>query len=120
MGKVNNKLDELHGLLNENVAKVSDLLRKEEVVEQKKKSKIGWIIAGVAIAAVIAAAIYGLYRFFSPDYLEDFEDDFDDEFEDDFFEDDDEKETEVAKETDTKVGESKDDVITDAMTEDED
>ena len=46
-------------------------------------------VAGRTDAAVAAIA-YGVYRFFTPDYLEDFEDDFDDDdFDDDFFDDDD-------------------------------
>ena len=88
-----NRLDELHGLLSENVAKVGDLLKKEDEAE-KKKSKTVWIFAALGIIVVAAAAIYGLYRFFAPDYLEDFEDDFEDEFEDDFFDDDDEEDDE--------------------------
>ena len=45
-----------------------------------------------AVAAV-AAAVYGVYRFFTPDYLEDFEDDFEDDYDDDdFFEDEDDEE----------------------------
>ena len=36
-------------------------------------------------------AIYGIYRFFTPDYLDDFEDDFEDEFDNDFFEDEDDE-----------------------------
>ena len=88
-----NRLDELHGLLSENVAKVGDLLKKEDEAE-KKKSKAVWIFAALGIIAVTAAAIYGLYRFFAPDYLEDFEDDFDDDFDDDFFDDDEAEESE--------------------------
>ena len=103
-----NRLDELHGLLSENVAKVGDLLKKEDEAE-KKKSK-----------AVTAAAIYGLYRFFAPDYLEDFEDDFDDDFDDDFFEDEEEKSEDEAEEADDvdDAEEAKEaDTITDDMTE---
>ena len=54
----------------------------------------------IGVIAAIAAAAYGIYRFFAPDYLDDFEDDFDDLDEDDFFDDDD------------------DDVSEDEMTED--
>ena len=60
-----------------------------------KDGKWSAIIAEIAIilAAAVAAIAYGVYRFFTPDYLEDFEDDFDDDFDDDFFEDEsDEKE----------------------------
>ncbi len=106
-----NRLDELHGLLSENVAKVGDLLKKEDETE-KKKSKAVWIFAVIGVVLVAAAAIYGLYRFFAPDYLEDFEDDFDDDFDDDFFEDEEEKseESEDVKEADV-------DDVTDEMTE---
>ena len=108
-----NRLDELHGLLSENVAKVGDLLKKEDECE-KKKSKAVWIFAIVGIVAVTAAAIYGLYRFFAPDYLEDFEDDFDDDFDDDFFEDEDDKSEESEAE---KAEEADEDTVTDEMTE---
>ena len=53
--------------------------------------------------AVVAAAVYAIYRFMTPDYLEDFDDDFDDDFDEDFFDDEDivvdesEKATEEAK-----------------------
>lgn len=104
-----NRLDELHGLLSENVAKVGDLLRKEDECE-KKKSKAVWIFAAIGVILVAAAAIYGLYRFFAPDYLEDFEDDFDDDFDDDFFEDEEEK-TEESEDV------KDDDAVTDEMTE---
>ena len=46
----------------------------------------------IGIVVAIAAAAYGIYRFFTPDYLDDFEDDFDDDFDDDFFEDEDDAE----------------------------
>ena len=70
-----------------NAVKLNNLLKKEE--EEKKPSKfvIAFAIIGIVVAA--AAAIYGIYRFFTPDYLDDFEDDFDDDFDDDFFEDED-------------------------------
>ena len=64
-----------------NSTKLNEFLhRKEE--EEKKKTCILWILA----------IAYGVYRFFTPDYLEDFEDDFDDDFDDDFFEDEDDNE----------------------------
>ena len=107
-----NRLDELHGLLSENVAKVGDLLRKEDEAE-KKKSKAVWVFAALGIVVVAAATIYGLYRFFAPDYLEDFEDDFDDDFDDDFFEDEEEKE----EADDEAKADEAEDAITDEMTE---
>jgi flagellar basal body-associated protein FliL len=72
-----------------NMTKLNELLNKKEEVEEKKTSKVVWIFA---IIGIVAAAIYGIYRFFTPDYLEDFEDDFEDDFDDDFFEDDDDEE----------------------------
>ena len=77
-----NRIDDLHGLLSENVSKVGELLKREKE-DEKKKSKTVKIFAALGICAVAAAAIYGIYRFFAPDYLEDFEDDFDDDFDDD-------------------------------------
>jgi len=35
-----NRLDELHGLLSENVAKVGDLLKKEDETEKKKSKAV--------------------------------------------------------------------------------
>lgn len=66
------------------------LHRKEE--EEKKKTCILWVLAIIGAVAAVAAIAYGVYRFFTPDYLEDFEDDFDDDFDDDFFEDEEETE----------------------------
>ena len=77
-----------------NSTKLNDFLhRKEE--EEKKKNCILWALAIVGAVAAIAAIAYGVYRFFTPDYLEDFEDDFDDDFDDDFFEDDDDSATDA-------------------------
>ena len=71
-----------------NSTKLNEFLhRKEE--EEKKKT---WILAIIGVVAAVAAIAYGVYRFFTPDYLEDFEDDFDDDFDDDFFEDEDDNE----------------------------
>lgn len=54
------------------------------------KSTLIKIFAIIGAIAAIAGILYGLYCYFTPDYLEDFEeDDFDDE---DFFEDEDDAE----------------------------
>ena len=71
------------------------LHRKEE--EDKKKNVILWVLAILGAVAAVAAIAYGVYRFFTPDYLDDFEDDFEDDFDDDFLEED-EKEEEAEKE----------------------
>ena len=55
------------------------------------------IFAVIGAIVAIAAAIYGAYRFFTPDYLDDFEDDFEDEFDDDFFDEDDDDPFEAEK-----------------------
>lgn len=71
----------------------TDLFKKEEPEEKKccKCCKVNWglILGVIAAILVVAAVIYGLYCYFTPDYLDDFDDDFeDDDFEDDdFFED---------------------------------
>ena len=83
------KMEELKNLLTANVNKVTELLHKKE---KEEIMEAGLIFAIIGIVVVVAAAAYGLYRFFAPDYLEDFEDDFDDDFEDDFFDEDDEEE----------------------------
>ena len=81
------------------VSKLNELLNKKEAEEEKKASKVVWVFAIIGIIAAVAAAVYGIYRFFAPDYLEDFEDDFEDDFDDDFFEDeeDDDKAEEPAE-----------------------
>ncbi len=73
------------------MTKLNDLLKKKND-DEKKATKIIWIFAILGIIAAIAGAAYGIYRFFTPDYLDDFEDDLEDEFEDDFFDDDEEEE----------------------------
>ena len=71
-------------------AKLNKFLKKKEE-EEKKPSKFVIVFAVIGIVVAVAAAIYGIYRFFTPDYLEDFDDDDfeDDDFEEDDFEDED-------------------------------
>lgn len=66
--------------------KLKNLLDKKE--EDNKKDTIVWILAIIGLVAAVAAIAYGVYKFFTPDYLEDFEDDFDDDFDDYFSEED--------------------------------
>ena len=71
--------------------KVGELLRKKDEIakEEQKKNKVGIIIAVVVGVIVVAAIVYGLYCYFTPDYLYDFDDEVEDEedgFDDDFFE----------------------------------
>ena len=73
-----------------NMNKIDDLvtvLKKRE--DERTKCAILWILAIIGAAAAVAGIAYGVYRFFTPDYLEDFEDDFGDDF-DDYFEDEEE------------------------------
>ena len=91
-----NKMEDLISM-----TKLNELLNKKEEVQEKKTSKVVWIFAIVGIIVAVAAAIYGIYRFFSPDYLEDFEDDFEDDYEDDFFEDEDDDEEPAKPEAST-------------------
>ena len=70
-----------------NNAKLSELIHKNKV-EEERKSRIIWVLAVIGAVAAVAGIAYAVYRFFTPDYLEDFEDDFDDDF-DDYFEDED-------------------------------
>lgn len=82
---VMNKVEELI-----NASKLSDLLHKKEQ-DEKNKCNIVWILAIIGAVAAVAAIAYGVYRFFTPDYLEDFEDDFEDDLDDDFFDDEEEE-----------------------------
>ncbi|MBR4026920.1 MAG: hypothetical protein IKJ01_05110 [Lachnospiraceae bacterium] len=67
--------------------KLNEILSKKE---DKKLCTAGKILAVVGGIVLIGAAIYGIYRFFAPDYLDDFEDELEDDFDDeDFFEDED-------------------------------
>ena len=75
-----NKLDEIIDLLKANKGAA---MKKEE----KKCNVLAWVLGILAVVAVIAGALYALYRYLQPCYLEDFEDDFEDDFDDDFFED---------------------------------
>ena len=95
-----NKMEDLISM-----SKWNDLLNRKEAEEDKKASRVVWVYAIIGIIVAVAAAIYGLYRFFAPDYLEDFEDDFEDDFHDDFFEDeeDDEDDMEPAKPAEKKT-----------------
>ena len=69
-------------------AKIGEILRKKDAVEEKSKKNCNCILIILAIIggiAAVAGIAYAVYRYFTPDYLEDFEDDFDDDdFEDDF------------------------------------
>lgn len=84
---------------------IEEMKWKELLKKEKKTNPIVVVLVVIGVIVVIAAAVYAIYRFFAPDYLEDFEDELEDEFEDDFFEEDDliledveETKTETAKE----------------------
>ena len=65
--------------------KLNEILQKRE--DDKIKKTILWILAVVGAVVAIGAIAYGVYRFFTPDYLEDFEEEFEDDFDDDYFDD---------------------------------
>lgn len=70
-----------------NAVKANDFLNLKRE-EEEKKSNTCAIVIGIIIGVIVVAAVaYGLYRYFTPDYLEDFDDDLDDEFDDDFDDD---------------------------------
>lgn len=73
-----------------NMNKIEELLaalKKSE--EDRQKNTVLWVLAIIGAVAAVAGIAYGVYRFFTPDYLEDFEDDLDDDL-DDYFEDEEE------------------------------
>ena len=88
-----NKLDDVQALMAANIAKIQELIaQKEEDDDMKETGKcIVKVFAIIGVIVAIAAAAYGIYRFFVPDYLDDFDDDFDDDLDDDLFEDEEEK-----------------------------
>ena len=67
-------------------SKLNELLKKKD--DEKVKKTAIWVLAIVGAVAAVAAIAYGVYCFFTPDYLEDFEEDFDDDFDDYFSEED--------------------------------
>lgn len=70
-------------------SKINELINSKKE-DEKAKNTVVWVLAIVGAVVAIAAIAYGIYCFFTPDYLEDFEDDFEDDFDDDFFDEDDE------------------------------
>ena len=66
------------------VAKLSELVNKQE---EKKDNKIVWTLAIIGAVAAVAAIAFAVYKYLTPDYLDD-DDDFDDLFDDDFDVDD--------------------------------
>ena len=88
------RVDEMMNKMEEVIDTVKgyDIIPKKQE-KKKQPSLVLKIFAVIGAVVAIAAAIYGIYRFFTPDYLEDFEDDFEDEFDDDFFEEDDDIES---------------------------
>ena len=51
---------------------------------EKKPSFLVKLFAFIGVIATIAAIVYAVYKYLTPEYLEDTEDDFDDDFEDYF------------------------------------
>lgn len=90
LAKAKNVIDEVKNYDIPDIS-ISDIFKKEEPEVKKSKCNLGIIIAIILGIIAVAAAIYGLYCYFTPDYLDDFDDDFeDDDFDDDdFFEDED-------------------------------
>ena len=76
-----------------NAAKLNELWGRKEKEDCKKEGHTALIVlAVIGAVAAVAAIAYGVYRFFTPDYLDDFEDDLEDDFDEDFFDDDEDEE----------------------------
>ena len=65
--------------------KLNQLMGKKE--EEKKTHPVVVTLAIIGAVAAVAAIAYGVYCYFTPDYMDDFEDDYNDDFDDDYFED---------------------------------
>ena len=93
LAKAKDILEDVKNVDMPDISALTDYFKKQDEVEEEKKC-CKWKLILLVIAGVIlvAAIVYGLYWYFTPDYLEDFEDDFeDDDFEDDIFEDEEKK-----------------------------
>ena len=75
----------LKGALDDRVAMVSSIIKKEEEVSTTKDIKkiVKATLIVLAVIACVCGLAYALYRYFTPDYDDDFDDEFDD-YEDDF------------------------------------
>lgn len=92
LAKAKDILDDVKSVDIPDITDIKSIFAKEEVEEKKCCDKWKIALAVVAGIIIVAAIVYGLYWYFTPDYLEDFEDDFeDDDFDDDLFEDEDKK-----------------------------
>ena len=101
------RVDELANKMEEVLSTVKsfEFMPKKE---EKKASPVVIVFAVIGVVVAVAAALYGIYRFFTPDYLDDFEDDFEDEFDDDFFEDEEDEPAAETKKADTAEKEADD------------
>jgi len=93
--------------------KFEDLLTALQTKEdEKQKNTVLWALAIIGTIAAVAAIAYGVYRYFTPDYLEDFEDDFDDDFDDYFDDTEEDLDAEVYEELDKEdIGEVKEESV---------
>ncbi len=75
--------------MRDNVTELIAGLKIAEMINKKDDCQKKFVFALAIIGAVVAIAgiAYGVYRYFTPDYLEDFDDDFDENFDEDFYED---------------------------------
>lgn len=79
---MNGKLEEILSM-----AKVGELIRKNELTEEKKRNLAICLSVFAAVLAVIAIILV-IYKIVTKDDYDEFDDDFDDDFYDDFDEDD--------------------------------
>ena len=78
--------DRLRGIIDEKVAIVTGMTRKEEKDMKNFTKILKTSLICLALAGIACGIAYAIYKYLVPDY---YDDDFDDEFDDDDFDDDD-------------------------------
>lgn len=95
--------DKLRSIVDERIAAVTSLTRKEEDDMKGIKKIVKTTLIVMAVVACVCGIAYALYKYLVPDYDDEFDDEFDDAFDDDddlFADEDDDDEEEEDDEKD--------------------